>query len=136
MSYPNFSEPCEGSPDIPPVISASDGSPMYDDGWCRLVQSIIAANDVSNLHRYTEVYGKSFFGPGAEVHEWNHDEWDPFHLAAENGSVDALHVLAEIYQFDPSQTEPLEARLRRKNIELLNIACLYVRFETRRRNIS
>ncbi|KAJ5213624.1 ankyrin [Penicillium cf. viridicatum] len=75
-----------------------------------------------HLHRYAEVHSTGVFGPGTEVHEWNPDEWDPFHLAAEKGSIDALRLLAQI--------EPLEARLRRKNIKLLNIAYLYARFET------
>ncbi|KAJ5215842.1 uncharacterized protein N7498_002249 [Penicillium cinerascens] len=112
-----------------PVISASDGSAMYDDGCGSLVKSIIEADDVANLHRYAKVRGTRFFSPGAEVHDWNPDEWDPFLLAAENGNIDALRALAEIYQSDPSQTEPLEARLRRKNIHLLSVACLYARFE-------
>jgi hypothetical protein len=66
---------------------------------------------VSNLHRYVEVHGTSFFGPGGEVHEWNPDEWDPFYLAAENGSIDALHVLVKIYQSDPSKRSHLKLDL-------------------------
>ncbi|KAJ5139641.1 hypothetical protein N7448_003049 [Penicillium atrosanguineum] len=130
MSYGAFSEPFEEFPDIPPMISASDGSALYDDGWRSLVGTIIAANDVTNLYRYAEVHGTCFFGPGAEVHEWNPDEWDPFLLAAEKGNIDVLRTLAEIFQSDLSQMEPLEARFRRKNIHLLSVACLYARFET------
>jgi hypothetical protein len=100
MSYPNFLSPVKTSQISHLWFRPRTGA--YDDGWCRLVRSIIAANNVSNLHRYAEVHGTRFFGPGAEVHEWNPDEWDLSHLAAENDSIDALRVPAEIYQSDPS----------------------------------
>jgi hypothetical protein len=85
---------------------------MYDNGWYDLVQTIIHANDVANLHRYTKVHGTRFFGPRAdEVLEWNPYAWDPFRLAAETGSIDALRALAEIYQSDPVKRSQLKLGL-------------------------
>jgi hypothetical protein len=69
------------------------------------------------LHRYVDTHGTRFFGPTIEVHEYDPYRWDPFEMAAKNGSVDALAALVEIYQSDTSQKESIEARLRRKNID-------------------
>jgi hypothetical protein len=129
LSYSHFSKPFEEFPDIPPMISALDGSALYDDGWSSLVKFLIAVNDVANLYRYVESRGTHFFGPTVEVHEWDPYQWDPFQMAAKNGSIDALRALMEIYQSDNSQTESIEARLRLKKIRLLNVACFYGRFE-------
>ncbi|KAJ5761805.1 uncharacterized protein N7511_005187 [Penicillium nucicola] len=127
--YSHFSKPFEEFPDIPPMISALDGSALYEDGWSSLVRYLIAVNDVANLHRYVKAHGTRFFGPTVVVHEFDPDRWDPFEIAAKKGSIDALRALQEIYQSDTSQTESIEARLRRKKIELLNIACFYARFD-------
>lgn len=129
MSYGNFTEPFEELPDIPPVISALDGSALYEDGFTSLSRFIIIVNDVANLHRYVEVHGTRFFMPEVETDQWNPNVWDPFELAAENGCIDALRALVEIYKSDPSQTEPLHARLRRRKIHLFHVACLHSRFE-------
>lgn len=53
-----------------------------------------------------------------------------FFKATVNGTTDTLRVLAEIYQSDHRQTEPLRSRLERQNIRLLNLACANAQFKT------
>lgn len=106
------------------MISSPDGIPVYDDGYSSLLTTIITANDVTNLHRYVEAHGPNFFG------EHDIPRWDPFPIAAQSGSTDALRALVEIYLSDPNQTETLEERFERKRISLLNVACGYACFET------
>lgn len=107
----------------PSMASSPAGIRLYeDDGG--LLASIVIANDVANLHRYFEDFGPPVFGEPAECED------DYFFMATVNGSTDTLRVLAEIYQSDLRQKEPLRSRLERQNIRLLNLACANAQFKT------
>ena len=55
---------------------------------------MVAPNNVVNLHRYIENHGPRVFGP-VEVYYWN-----PFYVAAENGSTGAFREFLEFYWSD------------------------------------
>ncbi|KAJ5946382.1 hypothetical protein N7454_003221 [Penicillium verhagenii] len=55
---------------------------------------------------------------------------DYFLTATKHGKIDALRALAEIYESDPNQNEPLLSRMERANYRLLNKACANAQFET------
>jgi hypothetical protein len=106
------------------MASSPDGIRLYEDCQGGLFASIVIANDVVNLHRYVEDCGPPLFGDPVERED------DYFFMATVNGSIDTLRVLAEIYQSDHRQKEPLRSRLKRRNIRLLNLACANPQFKT------
>lgn len=81
---------------------------------------IIERNDGATLNRYIEKNLRGALAPDVVYYH------DPFFVAAQNGSTDALRVLLQHYHADPTQTQPLDQR----GFRLLNVACRYAQLET------
>lgn len=99
-----------------------DGAVLYETPYSLLLNAFVRYNDVDKLARYLQNHDYANYGH-AEVYNW-----DPFYIAAEYGSTEALDVLIKHYNAHSTDTKikPLEKR----GFRLLHVACLNARIET------
>ena len=126
MSYEAFREPNPplASNSRQSMISLPDGIRLYEDSNQSLFSSMVMQNDAVNMRRYVEECGPPVFGETTPSGD------DYFLTATKHGKTDALRALAEIYESDPNQIEPLLSRTKRAKYRLLNEACANAQFET------
>lgn len=98
----------------------SNGAIFYETEGRGLLLTIIEQNDAATLSQYLTQ------NPWA-IHPGDTYRQDPFWFAARHGSSDALRVLLEHYNADPTVTEvPLETR----GFLLLTVACQFAQLNT------
>ncbi|PWY73015.1 ankyrin [Aspergillus heteromorphus CBS 117.55] len=126
MAYEKFRQIDRELEDRPPkpAIYDTEGAPLYEGPYQELFGAIVARNDVEALHRYNESPNTRVFWRAYEVHYWN-----PFVIAGNKGSFDALRALVEIYLADSTLTEPLDKYLERLEYSLMNAACVHANSE-------
>jgi ankyrin repeat protein len=93
-----------------------DGAVLYETPYSLLLNAFVRYNDVDKLARYLQNHDYANYG---HVEVYN---WDPFYIAAEYGSTEALDLLIKHYNAHSTDTKmkPLEKR----GFRLLHVACL------------
>lgn len=113
-----------------PGLRDPDGNIIYETEYGVLLKTIVALNDVATLKRYIEINPRGPLCP-AEVYHW-----DPFYIAAVQGSTDALRILIDHYDanpvlFDIEGKNPTPTKgPNERGISLLNTACYGANPET------
>ncbi|KAJ5946870.1 ankyrin [Penicillium verhagenii] len=122
MAYPHFHEVDEELQHSEifwePAFYDTDGSPVYETAYGFLQNEIVARNDTAALRLYHKGPDTRVFWGGYEAPNGN-----PFIVAQQNGSFDALRVLVEIYLEDPRYTEPLDQYLKGLGFSPMAFAC-------------
>ncbi|KAJ5939289.1 ankyrin [Penicillium verhagenii] len=123
MAYPNFHEVDEELQHSEifwePAFYDTDGSPVYETAYGFLQNEIVARNDAAALRLYQEGPDTLVFWGGYET-----PNGDPFIVAQQKGSFDALRVLVKIYLEDPRYTEPLDQYLKQLGFTPIAFACV------------
>jgi chitinase len=93
------------------TICLQNGEILYENDYSGLRNRIIQLNDTVLLEQYIARYPRAATGPGEVYYH------DPFFIAAECGSTDALRLLLNVHNTDPTQRKAPDKR------ELLDLAC-------------
>ncbi|KAH8696384.1 ankyrin repeat-containing domain protein [Talaromyces proteolyticus] len=99
-----------------------DGAVLYEGPYGGLLNDIVRYNDVAKLAQYLDINARATLGQ-VEVHHW-----DPFYVAAESGSTEALDLLLKHYNAHLNDTDMIP--FEKRQFRLLNVACLNARVET------
>lgn len=99
-----------------------DGAVLYEQPYGSLLNTIVQHNDVAKLAQYLENNANATHGL-VEVYYW-----DPFYVAAQSGSTEALNMLLKHYEDHLTDTKMIP--LHQRQFGLLHIACLSARVET------
>jgi hypothetical protein len=94
------------------------------DEYKSLLREIIERNDVPTPNCYTQQLPKNVLRHDGII------QYDPFWVAASHGSTDALRVLLDLYEANPTQTHALDEDTR--GAWILDIACEHGHLETAR----
>jgi chitinase len=99
-----------------------DGAVLHEEPYGSLLDTIVQHNDVAKLAQYLENNANATHGH-VEVYYW-----DPFYVAAQSGSTEALNMLLKHYENHLNDTNMIP--LHQRQFRLLHIACLSARVET------
>lgn len=99
-----------------------DGAVLYEEPYGSLLHTIVQHNDVAKLAQYLENEANATNGH-FEVYYW-----DPFYVAAQWGSTEALSMLLKHYENHLTDTNMIP--LHQRQFRLLHVACLSARVET------
>jgi Ankyrin repeats (3 copies) len=99
-----------------------DGTILYEEPYGGLLNAIVRYNDASKLAQYLAENASATHGH-VEVYYL-----DPFYIAAECGSTEALNLLFEHYKAHLTDANMIP--LEKRQFTLLNVACLNARVET------
>ncbi|CRG85815.1 hypothetical protein PISL3812_02826 [Talaromyces islandicus] len=99
-----------------------DGAVLYEEPYGSLLNNIVQHNDVAKLAQYLQNNANATHGR-IEVYFW-----DPFYVAAQSGSTEALNMLLKHYENHLTDTKMIP--LHQRQFRLLHIACLSARVET------
>ncbi|KAH8696453.1 ankyrin repeat-containing domain protein [Talaromyces proteolyticus] len=99
-----------------------DGAVLYEDPYGGLLNDIVRYNDVAKLAQYLDINTRATLGQVEVYH------WDPFYVAAESGSTEALDLLLKHYNAHLNDTDMIP--FEKRQFRLLNVACLNARVET------
>jgi hypothetical protein len=78
--------------DFPVCLYDEDGAILYEDDFAALRNQIIRLNDVEKLKQYISKDPAGALAPAVPLYH------DPFFVAAETGSIDALRLLLDLYK--------------------------------------
>lgn len=98
-----------------------DGAVLHETEYSGLLRAIIKRNDVLLLSKCLAIHPASL-GPGET---WR---YDPFWTATAHGSTDALDIMLQHWNADPSRTLAPDAR----GFRLLHVACAHAKLHTAR----
>lgn len=99
-----------------------DGAVLYEAPYGQLLNAFVQDNNVNKLARYLQNHDSATYGH-VEVYYW-----DPFFVAAQHGSTQALDLLIKHYNAHFTDTEMIP--LGKRGFRLLHEACLNARIET------
>ncbi|KUL81749.1 hypothetical protein ZTR_09411 [Talaromyces verruculosus] len=116
MSYHDFRKnwsTVDPPTDFPVCLHDQDGTILYETDDAALRNQIIRLNDLEKLKQYIEKDPARALAPAVPFYH------DPFFVAAESGSTEALRLLLDLYNSGTTKTKSLDER----KISLFNIAC-------------
>ncbi|KAH8701832.1 ankyrin repeat-containing domain protein [Talaromyces proteolyticus] len=104
----------------PICLYDQNGAILYENNYQGLRNKIVQLNDVALLKQYIVKYPRAVLAAGEVYYH------DPFFIAAECGSTDALRLLFNVYIADPTQAKALDKR----GYRLLDLACQNAHIDT------
>ncbi|OKL61074.1 hypothetical protein UA08_03476 [Talaromyces atroroseus] len=106
-------------------VTDDDGTVLYEEAYGGLLKTIVRHNDLAKLTQYLRKRVNAIKGHVKVYY------WDPFYVAAESGSTEALDLLFKHYNDHLTDTGSIPMiPLEKRQLHLLHVACLHARIET------